>query len=78
MKLLLLCSALLLASPAVLPLPAAPTATTSTVYVCISKTSYAYHSSRKCPGLGRCTHEVKGMSTAAAKQLGKYACHKCY
>lgn len=56
--------------------PRASTATT--VYACISSGSVAYHSNRRCAGLGRCTHEVKPMTPAYAQQIGKRACRKCY
>jgi hypothetical protein len=48
------------------------------VYVCLSKSSVAYHSSDRCAGLNRCTHEVKAMSASDAQNLGKRACQKCY
>lgn len=51
---------------------------TAAVYVCMSKGSIAYHSGDRCPGLNRCNHEVRGMSTADAQSLGKRACMKCY
>jgi hypothetical protein len=51
---------------------------TETVYVCLSKTSYAYHSSDGCNGLNRCTHEVKALREAEAQKLGKRKCLKCY
>ena len=80
MKLLLLLGSLLLASPATSPLsaPAPRSVRVETVYVCMSKTSYAYHASSNCSGLNRCTHEVKPMSAAAAQELGKRTCKKCY
>ena len=80
MKLLLLLGSLLLASPVTAPLttPTTRTVKVETVYVCMSKTSYAYHSSSNCSGLNRCTHEVKSMSAAAAQELGKRTCKKCY
>ena len=60
------------------PKPRVAVQPTETVYVCMSPSSYAYHSSDKCNGLGRCTHEVKTMSAADAQGLGKRACRKCY
>jgi hypothetical protein len=51
---------------------------TEMVYVCMSKTSYAYHSSDGCSGLNRCSHPLKAMSTVEAEKLGKRACQKCY
>jgi len=49
---------------------------TATVYVCMSKTSYAYHSSDACNGLNCCSHPLKTMPTAEAEKLGKQASHK--
>jgi len=56
---------------------AAPVRPPATVYVCLSKTSYAYHSSEACSGLNRCAHPIKPMPTAEAEKLGKRACHRC-
>jgi len=52
-------------------------ATETTVYVCMSKGSVAYHSSDRCAGLNRCTHTVKSMTAADAQEIGKRACMKC-
>ncbi len=60
------------------PVAAAPARPSATVYVCMSKTSYAYHSSEACTGLNRCSHPLKAMPTAEAEKLGKRACQKCY
>jgi hypothetical protein len=57
---------------------ATPAQTTETVYLCMSKTSYAYHSSDDCQGLNRCSHEVKSMSADDAQKLGKRTCQKCW
>lgn len=50
-----------------------------TVLICVSPTSYAYHS-RYCQGLNKCTHEV--ISVPIAEARGKYgknkACGYCY
>jgi hypothetical protein len=59
-------------------LATAPARLTATVYVCMSNTSYAYHSSDACNGLNRCSHPLKAMSTADAEKLGKRACHRCF
>ena len=48
------------------------------VYVCMSHGSVAYHDSDRCAGLNRCTHTIKTMSEAQARELGKRACRKCY
>ncbi|AYA35991.1 hypothetical protein D3Y59_02320 [Hymenobacter oligotrophus] len=55
-----------------------PAATAQTVYVCISKSSVAYHATDDCAGLNRCTHEVRAMAVGAAQEMGKRACQKCY
>jgi hypothetical protein len=55
-----------------------PARTVDTVNVCMSPTSYAYHSSDGCNGLNRCTHEVKALREAEAQKLGKRKCLKCW
>ncbi|MGI4823616.1 MAG: hypothetical protein ACRYFV_20585 [Janthinobacterium lividum] len=60
------------------PVAVAPARSTATVYVCMSPTSYAYHSSEACSGLNRCSHPLKSMPTAEAEKLGKRACRKCF
>ena len=62
-------------APALMASLAQPAAT---VYVCMSPTSYAYHSSDGCGGLNRCSHPLKAMPTAEAEKLGKRACKKCW
>gem|GEM_PF-1093636 len=62
----------------VLALVTRPAQPAATVYVCMSPTSYAYHSSDGCSGLNRCSHPLKAMPTAEAEKLGKRACRKCY
>ena len=57
---------------------AAPARPTATVYVCMSKTSYASHNSDACNDLNCCAHPLKAMPTAEAEKLGKRACHRCY
>ena len=55
-----------------------PVRVTEVVYVCISRGSVAYHSRDNYEGINRCSHEVKRMSVADARVLGKRACMKCY
>jgi hypothetical protein len=52
-------------------LAATATHPTETVYVCMSKTAYAFHSSGDCNGLNRCSHEMKALSGTEAQKLGK-------
>ena len=49
------------------------------VYVCDSSTSVAYHSSKSCKGLNRCTHQIIEVSKQdAIDKYGKRACKICY
>jgi len=66
------------ASPPGRPVLTTPARAADTVYVCMSPTSYAYHSSDGCSGLNRCSHPLKAMSAADAQKLGKRACKKCW
>jgi hypothetical protein len=50
----------------------------SKVYVCMSKTSVAYHSTKTCNGLNSCSHEIKSLSIQEAENYGKRPCKKCY
>lgn len=53
--------------------------TQSRVWVCVSPTAVAYHSSKTCAGLQRCTHAV--VSTTKDSAVNYYhhrACKKCY
>lgn len=58
------------------------TATTKnavSVYICDSKSAYAYHSSTSCRGLNRCTHGVyKVTKSEAIESYGRQACKICY
>ncbi len=49
----------------------------SAVYICDSKTSYAYHSSTDCRGLSRCTHGVVKLTRKEADQ-SRTPCKWCY
>lgn len=50
-----------------------------TVYVCDSSTSVAYHKTKTCSGLNRCTHEIITVTkTKAIDTYGKRACKICY
>lgn len=45
------------------------------VYICVSKSSYAYHYDRNCRGLSRCTHEVRMVTEEDAKNdYGRRLC----
>lgn len=44
------------------------------VYICEGPDSYAYHYDNKCPGLERCTTELRKVSKEEAKNLGRKEC----
>jgi hypothetical protein len=49
------------------------------VYVCDSKTSVAYHATKGCRGLNKCTHEIIHITkTEATNTYRKRACKICY
>lgn len=48
------------------------------VYICESRSAYAYHSSLSCHGLQRCSHEIAKVSETKAKELGYRPCKICY
>ena len=47
------------------------------VYICESSTSYAYHQSKTCRGLSRCTHSIKELTKDTAAKKRK-ACKICF
>ena len=47
------------------------------VLVCISKNAAKYHS-HECRGLAKCTHEVRKVTLAKAKEMGYSTCLNCY
>jgi hypothetical protein len=51
----------------------------TTVFVCDSETSVAYHASRSCKGLNRCTHTIISVTeNDAINRYVKRACRICY
>lgn len=51
-------------------------ATIDSVYICQSKSAYAYHS-YECRGPARCTHRIVKITKAQAITLGYKACKIC-
>jgi hypothetical protein len=49
----------------------------TTVLICNSQNSYAYHS-HKCSGLQRCKSEIINIRVSEAKKQGRSACKICY
>jgi len=49
-----------------------------TAFVCMSDTSVAYHATKRCKGLYKCSHEIREMTESEAKKLGKRPCHLCW
>ncbi len=54
------------------------TRVSNNVYVCMSDTSVAYHSTSSCRGLEKCTHTIKKIDESDAKKLGKRRCKLCW
>lgn len=53
--------------------------TQSKVYVCVSSGAYAYHYTRDCKGLNRCTHTIKAVTeTEAINTYNRKKCKVCY
>lgn len=52
-------------------------ARTDSVYICLSKSAYAYHS-HMCRGLANCSHKIIKISKAEAIRMNKRACKNCY
>jgi hypothetical protein len=50
---------------------------TDSVYICKSKSAYAYHQ-YQCRGLARCTHGIVRITKAQAIKLGYKPCKICY
>ncbi|MDP3556266.1 MAG: hypothetical protein Q8T03_02765 [Bacteroidota bacterium] len=49
------------------------------VYVCDSSTSVAYHDTKDCRGLNKCTHGIIYITKSSAiNTYGKRACKICY
>lgn len=45
--------------------------TTTSVYICNSKTAKKYHYSKTCRGLNACSHDIKSVSLSDAKSKYK-------
>jgi hypothetical protein len=50
---------------------------TDSVFICKSKSAYAYHA-YECRGLARCTHQILKVSKAEAIKMGYKPCGYCY
>jgi hypothetical protein len=50
----------------------------TSVFICVSPNAYAFHSSKNCRGIQRCTHEIKSTSKIDATKLGYKPCRICY
>lgn len=49
------------------------------VFICVSKGSKAYHSSKSCRGIKKCTHEIREVTLSDAKNTyGRVSCKICY
>ena len=62
-----------------LPAVSAYSKTERAVYICSSPKAYAYHKSKSCRGLNRCSYEIKEIAKSEA--TGKFkrsACKVCF
>jgi len=51
----------------------------STVFICDSKGAKAYHSSKTCSGIKKCTHEIREITLKEATDIyNRVACKICY
>lgn len=48
----------------------------NTVYVCVSPTAKKFHYNKSCPGLQKCTHEIKETTKVSAEKSGFTVCLK--
>ena len=48
------------------------------VYICDSKSAYAFHKSTSCSGLNRCKHDILKIKKKEATDMGRSACKICY
>ena len=48
------------------------------VYICTGPQSACYHCEKDCRGLKRCSGEIKQISLAKAKEMGRRPCGFCY
>ncbi len=49
-------------------------ATNTSVYICVSKSSEVFHYKKECQGIKRCSHEVKVVSLETAISMGRREC----
>ncbi len=50
-----------------------------TVYICLSKDAYAFHSSASCAGLGNCKAQTMAVDNfTAANEYGRVPCCRCH
>ena len=51
----------------------------STVYICNGPQSHAYHKTKSCKGLKRCSTDIEAVSfNKATSELHRDPCHYCY
>ena len=51
---------------------------TGWVYICIGRSSHAYHSNRECFGLSSCSREILKVTLEDAQEDGRTPCHFCH
>ena len=51
---------------------------TGEVWICLGKSSHAYHSSKDCYGIKACKGKIKKVSLSEAKSMKRTPCHYCH
>ncbi|SDM22064.1 hypothetical protein SAMN04488090_2879 [Siphonobacter aquaeclarae] len=55
-----------------------PVSREKTVFICYSRSAYAYHADSLCHGLQRCTHQIFRISRRQAEQKRYQPCKICF
>ncbi len=54
-------------------------AASSTVWICVGGSAYAYHAKKSCRGLDNCTHTIKEVTQSEAESIyNRRACKVCH
>lgn len=48
------------------------------VYICTGPKAKAYHKTKDCSGLNRCSGNIVAVSQSKAREMGRHPCKKCY
>jgi hypothetical protein len=50
----------------------------SNVYICTGPKAKVYHSKSTCRGMNNCSEEIKSITLAKAKKMGRRECKICW